>query len=158
MERSRRKGALADALHALDCAAGHNMRWPLRAMAIKSARHAQASLLALPNLAARARAGAKTAFGLIEREGLRARQTANSSVRWEIQQMTVQLSLRVGRNGFFRKDEIPRSNGHLHSTTTHWTSTPKLVRGAGVGKRAKALFSLSLRITVTAKYRLAELT
>ena len=44
------KGELGDALHALSCAAGYNIRWLLRAIAAKAAKDAKAFLLALHRL------------------------------------------------------------------------------------------------------------
>jgi IS5 family transposase len=50
MQRCWLKGELGDALHALSCAAGYNIRWLLRAIAAKSAKDAKAFLLALLGL------------------------------------------------------------------------------------------------------------
>jgi transposase, IS5 family len=47
MQRCWLRGALGDALHALSCAAGYNIRWLLRAIAGKIAKDAKAFLLAL---------------------------------------------------------------------------------------------------------------
>lgn len=50
MQRCWLKGELGDALHALSCAAGYNIRWLLRAIAAKSTKDAKAFLLALLRL------------------------------------------------------------------------------------------------------------
>ena len=47
VQRCWLEGALGDALHALSCAAGYNIRWLLRAIAGKTAKDAKAFLLAL---------------------------------------------------------------------------------------------------------------
>jgi transposase, IS5 family len=51
MQRCWLKGALGDALHALSCAAGYNIRWLLRAIASKAAKDAKAFFFALNKLA-----------------------------------------------------------------------------------------------------------
>jgi transposase, IS5 family len=51
MQRCWLKGALGDALHALSCAAGYNIRWLLRAIAAKAAKDAKAFFFALSKLA-----------------------------------------------------------------------------------------------------------
>jgi transposase, IS5 family len=50
LQRCWLKGELGDALHALSCAAGYNIRWLLRAIAAKSAKDAKAFLFALLSL------------------------------------------------------------------------------------------------------------
>ena len=67
MQRCWLKGELGDALHALSCAAGYNIRWLLRAIAAKAEKDAMVFLLALLGLslwgqlrAARARLGTKS--------------------------------------------------------------------------------------------------
>jgi transposase, IS5 family len=62
MQRCWLKGALGDALHALSCAAGYNIRWLLRAIAGKTAKDAKAFLLALLGTAVGARLAAGRAF------------------------------------------------------------------------------------------------
>ena len=62
MQRCWFKGELGDALHALSCAAGYNIRWLLRAIAGKAAKDAKAFLLALLEMAVGARLGADRAF------------------------------------------------------------------------------------------------
>jgi transposase, IS5 family len=62
MQRCWLKGALGDALHALSCAAGYNIRWLLRAIAGKAAKDAKAFLLALFGMAVAARLGSERAF------------------------------------------------------------------------------------------------
>ena len=62
MQRCWLKGELGDALHALSCAAGYNIRWLLRAIAGKAAKDAKAFLLALLGVAVGARLGADRAF------------------------------------------------------------------------------------------------
>ena len=62
MQRCWLKGALGDALHALSCAAGYNIRWLLRAIAGKTAKDAKAFLLALLGMAVGARLAASRAF------------------------------------------------------------------------------------------------
>ena len=62
MQRCWLKGELGDALHALSCAAGYNIRWLLRAIAGKAAKDAKAFLLALLELAVGARLRADRAF------------------------------------------------------------------------------------------------
>jgi transposase, IS5 family len=47
MQRCWLQGALGDALHALSCAAGYNIRWLLRAIAAKAAKDAKAFFFAL---------------------------------------------------------------------------------------------------------------
>jgi transposase, IS5 family len=47
MQRCWLKGALGDALHALSCAAGYNIRWLMRAIAAQAAKDAKAFLFAL---------------------------------------------------------------------------------------------------------------
>jgi IS5 family transposase len=58
MQRCWLKGALGDALHALSCAAGYNIRWLLRAIAAQAAKDAKAFFFALFKLALRGRIGA----------------------------------------------------------------------------------------------------
>jgi transposase, IS5 family len=62
MQRCWLKGTLGDALHALSCAAGYNIRWLLRAIAGKSAKDAKAFLWALWGTAVRAKLAADRAF------------------------------------------------------------------------------------------------
>ena len=62
MQRCWLKGALGDALHALSCAAGYNIRWLLRAIAGKTAKDAKAFLLALIGTLVRGRQAANMAF------------------------------------------------------------------------------------------------
>ena len=62
MQRCWLKGELGDALHALSCAAGYNIRWLLRAITGKAAKDAKAFLLALSGVAVGARLGADRAF------------------------------------------------------------------------------------------------
>ena len=50
MQRCWLKGALGDALHALSCAAGYNIRWLLRAIAAQAAKDAKAFFFALRKL------------------------------------------------------------------------------------------------------------
>ena len=51
MDRCWLKGAVGDALHAISCAAGYNIRWLMRAIAAQAAKAAKAALLALSKLA-----------------------------------------------------------------------------------------------------------
>jgi transposase, IS5 family len=62
MQRCWLRGELGDALHALSCAAGYNIRWLLRAIAGKAAKDAKAFLWALLGTAVRARLAADRAF------------------------------------------------------------------------------------------------
>ncbi len=62
MQRCWLKGALGDALHALSCAAGYNIRWLLRAIAGQAAKDAKAFLWALLGTAVGARLAAGRAF------------------------------------------------------------------------------------------------
>jgi transposase, IS5 family len=62
MQRCWLQGELGDALHALSCAAGYNIRWLLRAIAGKTAKDAKAFLLALFGMAERGRLAADRAF------------------------------------------------------------------------------------------------
>jgi transposase, IS5 family len=62
MQRCWLQGALGDALHALSCAAGYNIRWLLRAIAGKAAKDAKAFLWALWWTAVRAKLAADRAF------------------------------------------------------------------------------------------------
>jgi transposase, IS5 family len=62
MQRCWLKGALGDALHALSCAAGYNIRWLLRAIAGKAAKDAKAFLWALLGMAVGARLAPDRAF------------------------------------------------------------------------------------------------
>jgi transposase, IS5 family len=62
MQRCWLKGALGDALHALSCAAGYNIRWLLRAISGKTAKDAKAFLWALLGMAVGARLAADRAF------------------------------------------------------------------------------------------------
>jgi transposase, IS5 family len=62
MQRCWLQGELGDALHALSCAAGYNIRWLLRAIAGKAAKDAKAFLWALWGTAVRARLAADRAF------------------------------------------------------------------------------------------------
>jgi transposase, IS5 family len=65
MQRRWLKGALGDALHALSCAAGYNIRWLLRAIAGKAAKDAKAFLSALFGIAVEARLAADRAFRVL---------------------------------------------------------------------------------------------
>lgn len=47
MDRCWLKGALGDALHAISCAAGYNIRWLMRAIVAQAAKAAKAAFLAL---------------------------------------------------------------------------------------------------------------
>ena len=47
MDRCWLKGALGDALHAISCAAGYNIRWLMRAIEAQAAKAAKAAFLAL---------------------------------------------------------------------------------------------------------------
>ena len=47
MQRCWLKGALGDALHALSCAAGYNIRWLMRAIAAQAAKDTKAPFFAL---------------------------------------------------------------------------------------------------------------
>ena len=47
MDRCWLKGAIGDALHALSCAAGYNIRWLMRAIVAQAAKAAKAAFLAL---------------------------------------------------------------------------------------------------------------
>jgi hypothetical protein len=47
MDRCWLKGAVGDALHAISCAAGYNVRWLMRAILAQAAKAAKAALLAL---------------------------------------------------------------------------------------------------------------
>jgi transposase, IS5 family len=62
MQRCWLKGTLGDALHALSCAAGYNIRWLLRAIAGKAAKDAKAFFLALLGTLVRARLATDRAF------------------------------------------------------------------------------------------------
>ena len=62
MQRCWLKGEIGDALHALSCAAGYNIRWLLRAIAGKATKDAKAFLWALLGTAVRARLAANRAF------------------------------------------------------------------------------------------------
>jgi transposase, IS5 family len=62
MQRCWLRGALGDALHALSCAAGYNIRWLLRAIAGKATKDAKAFLSALLGMAVEARLAASRAF------------------------------------------------------------------------------------------------
>ena len=46
MDRCWLKGAMGDALHAISCAAGYNIRWLMRAIAAQAAKAAKAAFLA----------------------------------------------------------------------------------------------------------------
>jgi hypothetical protein len=45
------KGAVGDALHAISCAAGYNIRWLMRAIVAQAAKAAKAAFLAFSKLA-----------------------------------------------------------------------------------------------------------
>jgi transposase, IS5 family len=62
MQRCWLKGELGDALHALSCAAGYNIRWLLRAIAGKAAKDAKAFLWALLGTLVRGRLAANRGF------------------------------------------------------------------------------------------------
>ena len=47
MDRCWLKGAIGDALHAISCAAGYNIRWLMRAIVAQAAKAAKAAFLAL---------------------------------------------------------------------------------------------------------------
>ena len=47
MDRCWMKGAIGDALHAISCAAGYNIRWLMRAIVAQAAKAAKAAFLAL---------------------------------------------------------------------------------------------------------------
>jgi IS5 family transposase len=47
MDRCWLKGAVGDALHAISCAAGYNIRWLMRAILAQAAKAAKAAFLAL---------------------------------------------------------------------------------------------------------------
>ena len=47
MDRCWLKGAVGDALHAISCAAGYNIRWLMRAILAQAAKAATAAFLAL---------------------------------------------------------------------------------------------------------------
>jgi IS5 family transposase len=47
MDRYWLKGAVGDALHAISCAAGYNIRWLMRAIVAQAAKAATAAFLAL---------------------------------------------------------------------------------------------------------------
>jgi IS5 family transposase len=47
MDRCWLKGAVGDALHAISCAAGYNIRWLMRAIVAQAAKAAKAAFLAL---------------------------------------------------------------------------------------------------------------
>jgi transposase, IS5 family len=49
MDRCWLKGAIGDALHAISCAAGYNIRWLMRAILAQAAKAAKAAFLALLN-------------------------------------------------------------------------------------------------------------
>ena len=51
MDRCWLKGAIGDALHAISCAAGYNIRWLMRAIVAQAAKAAKAAFLALSKLA-----------------------------------------------------------------------------------------------------------
>jgi IS5 family transposase len=51
MDRCWLKGAVGDALHAVSCAAGYNIRWLMRAIAAQAAKAAKVAFLALSKLA-----------------------------------------------------------------------------------------------------------
>ena len=51
MDRCWLKGAVGDALHAISCAAGYNIRWLMRAIVAQAAKAAKAAFLALSKLA-----------------------------------------------------------------------------------------------------------
>ena len=74
MQRCWLKGALGDALHALSCAAGYNIRWLLRAIAGKTAKDAKAFLWALLGTLVRGRLAANRAI-----------QTLVGAVGWPVQ-------------------------------------------------------------------------
>jgi len=50
MDRCWLKGAIGDALHAISCAAGYNIRWLMRAIVAQAAKAAKAVFLALSKL------------------------------------------------------------------------------------------------------------
>jgi transposase, IS5 family len=76
MQRCWLKGALGDALHALSCAAGYNIRWLMRAIAAQAAKDAKAFFFALIGLSLWGRVGA------IELSQALKRATSLPSVSW----------------------------------------------------------------------------
>jgi transposase, IS5 family len=62
MQRCWLQGELGDALHALSCAAGYNIRWLLRAIAGKAAKDAKAFIWALLGTLVRGRLAANRGF------------------------------------------------------------------------------------------------
>ena len=68
MQRCWLKGALGDALHALSCAAGYNIRWLLRAIAAQAAKDAKAFFFALRGLSLWSRIGAIGWVGAVKPE------------------------------------------------------------------------------------------
>ena len=69
MQRCWLKGALGDALHALSCAAGYNIRWLLRAIAAQAAKDAKAFFFALFGLALYGRIRASGLVKALKPEG-----------------------------------------------------------------------------------------
>ncbi len=68
MQRCWLKGALGDALHALSCAAGYNIRWLMRAIAAQAAKDAKAFFFALSKLSLRGRIGAIGLVSALKRD------------------------------------------------------------------------------------------
>ena len=98
MDRCWLKGAIGDALHAISCAAGYNIRWLMRAIVAQAAKAAKAAFLALskPALygltsvldALIALRGVLDSIGNALRDGLIWRQTALPAIasiglRWK---------------------------------------------------------------------------
>ena len=67
MQRCWLKGALGDALHALSCAAGFNIRWLMRAIAAQAAKDAKAFFFALFGLVLWGRIGTSSALHSVKR-------------------------------------------------------------------------------------------
>ena len=69
MQRCWLKGALGDALHALSCAAGYNIRWLMRAIAALAAKDAKAFFFALFGLGLWGRIRARGLANALKRDG-----------------------------------------------------------------------------------------
>ena len=96
MQRCWLKGALGDALHALSCAAGYNIRWLLRAIAGKAAKDAKAFLLALLEMAVEARLAAGGAFRAFAGAAGWLMQTGRALIGSRLAQLAPLGSIRAG--------------------------------------------------------------
>ena len=96
MDRCWLKGAIGDALHAISCAAGYNIRWLMRAIVAQAAKAAKAVFLALSNPALYGLNSALDALLALQGELSSIGSALRAGQRWRLLALPVAASTGLG--------------------------------------------------------------